>query len=386
MAEPWRFGILASQTGLAGASERSLLAGILLAIREINESGGIAGRPIQALAYDPGGQPERYAHYGRQLLNEDACSVIFGCYMSSQRKAVLPDLRAHDALLCYPTMYEGFEYSDNVFYAGAAPNQNNLQLANYMIDAFGDTICIVGSDYIFPREASRIFREVLEASGGRVLSEVFLPLDASGEDFKPVVETIRALRPSAIFSTLVGESIIPFCHALESASAGRQRIPVGSLNTSEAELAQIRPEAIEGHVMSMPYFSTIRGETNERFLRNYRKLAGHKNVPTSCSEAAYFQVHMVAQAIRKTGSADRRTLLEALRHVTCEAPQGLVRMDSDNNHSYLWPRIGMVNSRGEIAIVRDAPDAVKPDPYLMLPSLTPDPPLHEAERSPAQEY
>lgn len=219
-----------------------------------------------------------------------------------------------------------------------------------------------------------------------MLSETYLPLDASGEDFKPIVELIVALKPDAVFSTLVGESIIPFCHALASASAGKRRIPVGSLNTSEAELAQIRPEAIEGHVISMPYFSTIESDANKRFLRNYHRLAGFKSVPTSCSEAAYFQVHMVAEAIRRAGATDRRSILEALRRVTFDAPQGPLRMDSDNNHTYLWPRIGKVDERGDISIVHAAADAVKPDPYLMLPSLTADPVWPERSGSPAVEY
>jgi branched-chain amino acid transport system substrate-binding protein len=362
----WNFGVLVSQTGVAAITEQTQLNGTLLAIEEVNARGGINGRQIRPVIYDPGSMPANFATYARRMLAEDGVNIIFGCYMSSQRKAVLPVLREYGALLCYPTMYEGFEFSDNVIYSGAAPNQNNIPMARYMMEHCGNRFCMVGSDYLFPREANRIFKETIQTLGGEILSEDFLSIDADAAAVAPVVEKIAKLKPDAVFSSIVGDSTLPFYRALAAAADQPGRIPVGSLNTSEAEILAMGPQVAAGHLISMPYVSSVGSAANLDFKRTYHTRFGGSAI-TSCTEAAYFQVHLVAQAISDIGADDTNAVVRALHDRHFAAPEGDVWIDPDNNHTYLWPRIARIDERGNLAIVQDCTAPVKPDPYLVFP-------------------
>jgi len=157
----WRVGVLFSRTGLMAVSESEHFFGTALAIQEINNSGGILGREIEVVAYDPGSAPETYRKMADRLLTEDGASVIFGCSTSAERKAVLPAIERRNGLLWYPSLYEGFEYSPNVIYTGAAPNQNSFPLAEYIVRKYGPRVYLIGSDYIYPRESTRIMRDLV---------------------------------------------------------------------------------------------------------------------------------------------------------------------------------------------------------------------------------
>lgn len=167
-ARTWRVGVLFSTTGVTAAVERTQQAATLLAIEEINESGGVLGLPIEPVLYDPESRPKRYGELAKVLCDEDGVAVIFGCHMSSTRKAVLPVVEAHRALLFYPTLYEGFEYSPNCVYTGAAPNQNSVQLVRYLIQNFGKRLFLVGSDYVYPYESNRIISDLFRQAGGEM--------------------------------------------------------------------------------------------------------------------------------------------------------------------------------------------------------------------------
>ena len=159
-SEPWRIGVLFSRTGVTAVIEQSQLQGTLLALEEVNGAGGVNGRELVPVIYDPGSDPAKFARYAHKLLTEDRVTMIFGCYTSTSRKAVLPLVERWNGLLWYPTLYEGFEYSPNIIYTGAAPNQNSLRLAEYLMERFGNRFYFVGSDYVCPRESNRIMREV----------------------------------------------------------------------------------------------------------------------------------------------------------------------------------------------------------------------------------
>lgn len=148
---PWRIGVLFSRTGFMSVIEETQLQGTLLGIEEINSAGGVNGRELVPVVYDPGSDSVACGHFAKRLMIEDDVSTIFGCYTSSSRKAVLPVVERLNGLLWYPTLYEGFEASPNVIYTGAAPNQNSLALCRYLIDNYGSRFYFVGSDYIYPR-------------------------------------------------------------------------------------------------------------------------------------------------------------------------------------------------------------------------------------------
>ncbi|MCC5859615.1 MAG: transporter substrate-binding domain-containing protein [Ectothiorhodospiraceae bacterium] len=368
-ASPWRVGILFSETGVTSVIEKSQLHGALLAIEEINEAGGVAGREIQPIAYDPGSVVTRYGELAETLLAQDGVNVIFGCYMSSTRKEVLPVIERRNALFFYPTLYEGFEYSPNVIYGGAAPNQNSVPLASYLMENYGNRFYFVGSDYIYPRESNRVMRTIVRQGGGEVIGERYVPLHAQAKDFEVILRDIRRQQPDVIFSTVVGTGTINFYQAYRQAGGDGKRVPIASLTTNEAEVAQMGAEAAAGHITAAPYFRNISTPANQRFLERYKRRFGTVADVTSCCEAAYFQVHMFANALRQTGTTDTDQLRAALSGAEYDAPQGRVKIDPDNNHTYLESRIGRVDDQGEYVVEFEVGRAIKPDPYLVVPAL-----------------
>lgn len=368
--DPIRVGVLFSESGVTSAIGKSQLQGTLLAIDEINEAGGIGGREVVAVRYDPQSNPARYARLAEQLVVHDRVNVIFGCYMSSSRKAVIPVVERWNRLLFYPTLYEGFEYSRNVIYTGAAPNQNSIQLAEYMTERFGARAYLVGSDYIYPYESNRIMADlVLQRPGGAKVGERYVRLDAAEKDYKAVMDEIRNTRPDFIFSTVVGDSTAALYRAYADAGFDPAVMPIASLTTSEAEVAQMGAGAACGHYTAAPYFQSIDTPQNRRSLANFRRRFGADAIPNLCWEAAYFQTHLYANAMRQSGSDEIDALLPALLGSEYDAPQGRVRIDPANHHTFLYPRIGRLDRTGQFAIVRESAGAVAPDPYLVTHTL-----------------
>ena len=367
--ESWKIGLLFSSTGVTSIIEQSQLNGALLAIDEINAAGGVAGRPLEAVSYDPASIVARYGEYAERLIVEDKISVLFGCYMSSSRKEVLPVVERRNALFFYPTLYEGFEYSPNVIYGGACPNQNSVPLANYLMTTYGRRIFFVGSDYIYPRESNRVMRNVLRQDGGEVVGEQYFGLDATRHDFSAVLSEIAAAAPDAIFSTVVGQACIEFYRAYHGTGGDGRTCPIASLTTNEGEIAAIGPEASVGHITAAPYFRSINSVANRRFLKAYGRKFGATIDVTSCCEAAYSQVHMFAHALEETGEMDTECLREALLGATFDAPQGQIKIDPDNNHTYLQSRIARVDEHGEFVIQNKVRRAINHDPYLVYPAI-----------------
>ncbi len=365
----WKVGVLFSQTGVTAVIEKSQLHGALLAMDEINEAGGIDGREIRPVIYDPASVVKAYGELAERLLTEDGVNVIFGCYMSSTRKEVLPVIERRNALFFYPTLYEGFEYSPNVIYGGAAPNQNSVPLASYLMENYGIRFYFVGSDYIYPRESNRVMRTIVRQGGGEVIGERYVSLEAGPDDFDDILREIRQKQPDVIFSTVVGTGTINLYQAYLRAVGGGGRVPIASLTTNEAEVAEMGPEAAAGHITAAPYFRNISTPANRRFLERYRKRFGTVADVTSCCEATYFQMHMFANALRDTGTTDTDRLRAALQGADFEAPQGRVKIDPDNNHTYLQSRIGKVDEHGEYVVELEVGWPIKPDPYLVVPAL-----------------
>ncbi|EPD35241.1 MULTISPECIES: transporter substrate-binding domain-containing protein [Delftia] len=370
MNDPVRVGILYSATGTTSTIGQSQLQGAQLAIDEINESGGLLGRELVAVRYDPASTPARYAALAEQLIVRDGINVIFGCYMSSSRKAVIPIVEKWNRLLFYPTLYEGFEFSGNVIYTGAAPNQNSVQLADYMTSSFGARVYLIGSDYIYPYESNRIMGElVMQHPGSDKLGEHYLPLDATERDYAAIMQDIRARQPDFIFSTVVGDSTASLYRAYAEAGFNPQTMPIASLTTSEAEIAQMGADVAAGHFTAAPYFQSIDSPANARCLARLRQRLGDDCRPNLCWEAAYFQMHLFANAFRQAGSDRIGELLPHLLGSEFDAPQGRIRLDPGNHHTWLYPRVGRANAQGGFTIVRQATRAVSPDPYLVTHSL-----------------
>lgn len=368
-SRPWRIGVLFSATGVTAAVETSQRGGTLLAIDEINASGGILGRPVEAIVYDPASDPKSYRRYAEKLLGEDGVRLIFGCYMSSTRKAILPVVEAYRGLLFYPTLYEGFEYSRHCVYTGAAPNQNSIQLAKYLLGTYGNRFFMIGSNYVFPYESNRIMSDFVIESNGKVLDEVYVPLGAGPADFERVMAKVKKASPDVIFSTVVGADTATLYEAHRAAGFDAASLPIASLTTSEAEVALMSPEAAAGHITAAPFFETLGTPAARRFVAAFKARNGADAPVTAAAEAAYFQVHLALRALARAGTDAPDPLLAQLADSEFDAPQGRVRVDAQTNHTWLWPRVARLDARGRFQIVWNPGTRVKPDPYCVVQSL-----------------
>jgi ABC-type branched-subunit amino acid transport system substrate-binding protein len=361
---PWRVGVLFSRTGFMSIIEETQLKGTLLAIDEINAAGGVLGRELSAVAYDPGSESTAFGHFAKRLIVEDGVYTIFGCYTSSSRKAVLPVVERLNGLLWYPTLYEGFEASPNVIYTGAAPNQNSSALCDFLVENFGSRFYFVGSDYIYPRESNRVMRDMLRGRG-TVVGERYLNLRARYSDFLPLIQELKQVRPDVIFSTIVGEGTVHFYQAYADAGFDPKKMPIASLTTTEAEVRSMGFDVAEGHITSAPYFQGVGGAAETSFVQRYKKRFGESEPTNMCVEAAYFQVFLFAKALERAGTLDTNVLRAAALGVSLDAPQGQVSIDPASGHTDLWTRVGRVNRRGLFDIVRESSSSVRADPFLI---------------------
>ena len=363
---PIRVGVLFSETGLTAVIERTQRMAALMAIDEINAAGGVLGREVAPICRDPRSDPRVARREAARLLDEGV-ETIFGCYMSSTRKAVLPLLEQRGALLFYPTLYEGFEYSEACVYSGAAPNQNSIWLADHLIERYGDRFYFIGSNYVFPYESNRIMRDYLNSRGASVVEERYVPMAFTADDIARVIEDIRRRGPAVVFSTTVGDATVALYRAYAAAGFDRDRMPIGSLTTGEPELAAMGAEAAEGHVTAAPYFSVLETPENRAFVAAFRARNGADAPISAGAEAAYFQAHLFARAAEHAGAADRSSVVAALPEVSFDAPQGAVRVDARTHHTWLWPRVARAGSGGAFEILAAASRPVRPDPYLVDP-------------------
>lgn len=345
--------------------EETQLRGTLIAIDEINERGGINGRPLEAVIYDPGSDIRSYGQYAKRLMVEDGVSTIFGCYTSSSRKAVLPVVERLDGLLWYPTLYEGFEFSPNVIYTGATPNQNSVQLCKVLMQQFGTRFFFVGSDYIYPRESNRVMRELVRNNGGSVVGERYLRLEADRSEFVPLVREIKRAQPDVIFSTVVGQSTTFLYQAYHDLGLNPKTAPIASLTTTEAEIRAMGFDVGEGHYTAASYFQGVDTRRNSTFVTQYQKRYGDDEPTNMCLEASYFQVNLFARTLEQTNSLETRQLRTSVMGAEFEAPQGCVSINPVWGHADVWTRIGRANRKGQFDIVVQSPTSVKSDPYLI---------------------
>jgi urea transport system substrate-binding protein len=360
----WRVGVLFSRSGVTEITETEHFCGTVLAIEEINSIGGVLGKPIVPVAYDPGGDNAAYRNLARRLLTHDDVSIIFGTSMSASRKAVLPIVERHNGILFYPSVYEGFEYSENVFYTAATLNQNTFALAEYLLQNHGPRILLIGSDYIYPRESNRVMRDILEAKGGEVVSERYIPLSADADVLRSAVADILRLQPNAIFSTMVGRSARQFYRMYAETGIDRNQVPIASLTMAETEVREIGAGFCTGHILSATYFQTIESSANERFVNAYKARFGQQATTSLGSQAAYVQVHLFAGALARTGSLETHRISGEILAEDYVAPEGHLSFDAHTRHLWLLPRIGIVRADGLFDIAWQAPNPVRPDPYL----------------------
>jgi urea transport system substrate-binding protein len=362
--EPIKVGVLHSLSGTMAISEVSVKDATLLAIEEINAAGGVLGRPLEPVIEDGASDWPTFAEKARKLIEQDEVPVVFGCWTSASRKAVLPVFEELNGLLFYPVQYEGLEQSPNIFYTGAEPSQQIVPGVEYLMEQGYTNIYLLGSDYVFPRTANQIIQAQLAANDGTVAGEEYVPL--GGTEFSTIISKIQAAQPDAIFNTLNGDSNVAFFKQFKDAGFSPNDIPVMSVSVAEEEVRGIGPENIAGHLTAWNYYQTTDTPENEAFVAAYKAAYGEDRVTADPIEAGYFGVYLWKAMVEAAGTTDVDAVREAAQSGEIEfaAPGGMVRVDGDTQHTWKTVRIGEVQADGLIQEVSSSDGPIEPDPFL----------------------
>ncbi|MDA0266722.1 MAG: ABC transporter substrate-binding protein [Cyanobacteria bacterium] len=371
--EAIKVGVMYSTTGTIAIVEKSLQDATFLAIEQINtgtgpweaNGAGIAGKMIEKVVVNPDSNWDLYNQMSKRLITEDGVVCVLGCYTSASRKSVLPVFEEEDSILYYPVYYEGNECSSNVFYTGAAPNQQITDSIPYCYENFGPKGFFIGSDYIYPKESNRIGKAELEKAGGTVVGDEYAALGTT--EFITIINKIKAASPDFVLSNLVGDSIPAFYRQFKDAGISAEDIPIMAYPTTEEEIQAMGPEYSAGHYTSFNYFQSVDTPENTAFVAQFKEMFGDDRVTNGVMEAAYLQTFFMAQAMKDILEAgdeiNTETLREATRGQEFNAPQGRVKIDPDNYHTYLYSRIGKWQEDGQAEIVFATDAAVKPIPW-----------------------
>ena len=358
-SSPLVVGILHSLVGTMAYSESPVVDATLFAIDEINRRGGLLGRRVEAIVADGKSDGATFAREAERLLAESKVSALFGCWMSAHRKQVLPIVEKYNGLMIYPVQYEGLENSSNIFFIGAAPNQ---QIIPAICWAFGFLNCrrlfLVGSDYIFPRTANQIVRDQASRMGAEIAGELYIPSGCL--EVRGVVNAIAEAEPDLIVNTINGDSNIAFFRSLRAAGITPAEIPTLSFSVGENELRNLD---ICGDYAAWNYFQSIERRENRLFLESFRSRYGPQRVTSDPMEAAYVGVNLWAQAVSEADSHNPADIRAALRHQSFNAPEGLVHIDADNQHTWKTIRVGKVRKDGQFEVVYSSEKPIRPEPY-----------------------
>lgn len=365
---PIKVGVLHSLTGTMAISEKSVVDATLLAIDEINshggifsERGGIHGRRIKAVVADGASDWPTFAKEAERLIVQEKVSVVFGCWTSASRKTVKPIFEKYNHLLFYPVQYEGFEQSPNIIYTGAAPNQQIIPAVKWAFDNLGERFFLVASEYTFPRPVNMIIKEQIIALGGAIAGEEYIPLGSS--EVEGIIKKIVKTRPDVILNAIVGDTNVSFFRELRAAGITPQKIPTMSFSIAENELGNIGIQKVVGDYAAWNYFQSINSPENIAFVSKFKMKYGQERVTSDPMEAAYFGVHLWAQAVEEVKTDDVRKVLAALGNQSLIAPEGIVYIDADTHHTWKTVRIGKIRSDGQFDIVWTSEKQVRPVPY-----------------------
>lgn len=358
---PIKVGILHSLTGTMAISEESVKNGTLLAIREINEKGGIFGRMIEPIVRDGQSDWPTFAKEAESLIRDEKIDVVFGGWTSASRKTMKPVFEKFNKLLFYPVQYEGLESSPNIVYTGAAPNQQIIPAVKWSFDHLGKSFFLVGSDYIFPRTANEIIKEQVKALRGKIVGEEYLLLGS--QDVASIIEKIKIAKPAVILNTINGDTNIAFFKGLHAAGITAHDIPVISFSIAEAELKGINPKYVEGHYAAWNYFQSIDSDVNREFVKNFKLAYGQSSVTDGPIEAGYFGVFLWANAVKSAATTDSDSVRKMLGNQSFNAPEGVVYIDPENQHTWKFVRIGRIQPDSQFAIVWSSGKPVRPVPY-----------------------
>lgn len=361
IGEPIRVGVLHSLSGPMAASEKSVKDATLMAIAEINARGGLLGRRIEPIIVDGKSDWATFSAEAERLITRERVKVVFGGWTSESRKTLKPLFEKYDHLLIYPVQYEGLEQSPNIVYTGASPNQQIIPAVKWCFDRGWKRLFLVGSDYLFSHAAHEIIKAQANALGGQVVGEEYLL--PGTQDVTKVVQQVQVFKPDVILNTLTGETNLAFFRELRGAGVTPDKIPTLSFSLGEQELTGMDPKIVTGDYGSRNYFQSILSEENTVFVKAFKKKYGADRVIDDPVEAGYFGVYLWAQAVEDAGTADVRAVRKTIQGQSFSAPEGVVYVDPETQHTWKTVRIGVIKEDGQFSILWTSGKPVRPVPY-----------------------
>ena len=376
-ADTIKVGILHSLSGTMAISETSLKDVALMTIADINAHGGVMGKQLEPVVVDPASNRPLFAEKARQQISQDKVAVVFGCWTSVSRKSVLPVFKELNGLLFYPVQYEGEELEKNVFYTGAAPNQQAIPAVEYLMSKEGGgakRFVLLGTDYVYPRTTNKILRAFLHSKGVKDtdIDEVYTPFGHS--DYQTIVANIKKFSAggkTAVISTINGDSNVPFYKELGNAGLKATDVPVVAFSVGEEELRGVDTKPLVGNLAAWNYFESLKNPVNAAFINQWKTYAKAQKLPNADTvvtndpmEATYVGIHMWKQAVEKAKSTDTDKVIAAMAGQKFKAPSGYeLEMDATNHHLHKPVMIGEIRADGQFNVVYKTKTTIRAQPW-----------------------
>ena len=367
--EPIKVGVLHSLSGTMAISETTLKDTVLMLVEEQNEQGGLLGRPLEAVVVDPASNWPLFAEKARELIEVEGVDVVFGCWTSVSRKSVLPVFEELNGLLFYPVQYEGEESSKNVFYTGAAPNQQAIPAVDYLMNEIGaERWVLAGTDYVYPRTTNKILEAYLKASGVADEDIMINYTPFGHSDWQSIVADIKkfgsAGKKTAVVSTINGDANVPFYKELGNQGVSAEDIPVIAFSVGEEELSGFDTSPLVGHLAAWNYFMSLDADINYDFIDGWLDFIGDEDrVTNDPMEAHYIGFKMWAEAVEKAGTTDSDAVQEAIIGITAPNLSGGEATMLANHHITKPVLIGEIQSDGQFEIVWETDGLVEGDAW-----------------------
>src|SRR5712671_2706002 len=352
-----KVGVLHSLSGTMAISETTLKDTILFLIDEQNKKGGVLGKKLEAVVVDPASNWPLFAEKARELISKDKVAAVFGCWTSVSRKSVLPVFKELNSVLFYPVQYEGEESSRNVFYTGAAPNQQAIPAVDYLMSQEKvQRWVLAGTDYVYPRTTNKILEAYLKAKGVKDADIMINYTPFGHSDWQTIVANIKkfgsAGKKTAVVSTINGDANVPFYKELANQGIKAEDIPVVAFSVGEEELAGVDTKPLVGHLAAWNYFESVKAPANTAFINQWHAyIKNPKRVTNDPMEAAYIGFNMWVKAVEKAKTTDVNAVIDALPGI--EAPNltgGMSKM-LPNHHITKPVLIGEVQADGQFEVV-----------------------------------
>ncbi|HKB57100.1 MAG TPA: urea ABC transporter substrate-binding protein, partial [Lacunisphaera sp.] len=366
-----KVGVLHSLSGTMAISETTLKDTVLMMVDDVNKRGGLLGKKVEAVVVDPASNWPLFAEKARELIEKDKVAVVFGCWTSVSRKSVLPVFEELNGLLFYPVQYEGEESSNNVFYTGAAPNQQAIPAVEYLMGKEGGEAkrwVLEGTDYVYPRTTNKILEAFLK-SKGVAAEDIMINYTPFGfSDWQTEVAAIKkfasAGKKTAVVSTINGDANVPFYKELANQGIKASDIPVVAFSVGEEELSGIDTKNLVGHLAAWNYFESVKNPTNTAFIKQWHAfIKNDKRVTNDPMEATYIGFRMWTQAVTQAGTTDVNAVRQAMYGQKVQAPSGFIAVMNTNHHLSKPVMIGEIQPTGQFDIVWQTKNAIKADAW-----------------------